>query len=156
MLSYKCPRCYYQNKNKYKIERHINDSNKLCDPVNDNTNIIPNDDNILKKSRFCSDISNNIFSYVTSWETGSYLDATGIVVLTRENCAWCRKAKEDITSKGIVGIKIFDIGTGECFNFLKKIGKNGAFSVPLYINTKNGKEKVGFAPIEEVIEKLKC
>jgi hypothetical protein len=61
MLLYKCPRCYYQSTHKNKVIRHI-DNKRLCDPVQDTSNIIPNLDNIIKAyhCEHCNEVFPNL------------------------------------------------------------------------------------------------
>ncbi len=87
-------------------------------------------------------------------DTGA--DAGSIILLTRDGCGWCTKAKEDIASKGgpsAVGVIMFDIGSKEGQEAMKSVGKTSS-GVPLFINPKNGKTKTGFAAIEDVKKEL--
>lgn len=77
-----------------------------------------------------------------------------LTLLTSNGCGHCTSAKKDIASKGVPVTIIVKEENPEEFNkMLASIGKTSS-PVPLYINPKNGKTKVGFAPIEAVMKEL--
>lgn len=106
-----------------------------------------------------SDVSEEQFDSETQGQGQGALKVTrapkmALILLTSNRCGHCTSAKEDIAKKGIAAkIVVKEESPEEYKKILKSVGLENS-PVPLYINTKNGKTKVGFAPIEQVMKEL--
>jgi glutaredoxin len=84
-------------------------------------------------------------------EAGTVQEPAGptYVLITRETCPWCTKAKENIVQSGAPFANV-DFNSEQAKEILKMFDIKSK-SVPIYVNLKNGKNLVGFKPVADVL-----
>jgi thiol-disulfide isomerase/thioredoxin len=87
-------------------------------------------------------------------QEGQENSAFTMVILTRESCGWCKKAKEDIVNNNVKDVAIVAIDSEDGKAIIDKFKVDNKSGVPIYVNLINGRSKTGFMPIEQARKTL--
>ncbi len=91
---------------------------------------------------------------IAAKETKSQEEPITMVILTRESCGWCKKAKEDIAKNDAKDVAVIAIDSEDGKAIVDKFKVDNKSGVPIYVNITNGRSKTGFMPLEKARAEL--